>query len=123
MHVFLWILQILLGGMMAMAGVMKLMQGRAKLLEDPRMGWVEDYSDAAVRGIGAAELAAGIGLIFPWWLDIAPVLTPLAALGVVAVQIGAMLTHRRRGEMQMLAVNGILAVVALIVAVGRFGDL
>ena len=123
MSVFLWVLQILLGAMMLMAGAMKLMQGKEKLAEDPRMGWVEDYSDSTVRGIGAAEAAAGVGLILPWWLDIAPVLTPLAALGVVAVQIGAILTHRRRGETQMLAMNATIAVVALVVAIGRFGDL
>jgi hypothetical protein len=123
MNVFLWILQILLGGMMLMAGAMKLMQGKARLAEDPRMGWVEDYSDSTVRGVGAAEVAAGIGLIFPWWLDIAPILTPLAALGVIAVQIGAIMTHRRRGETQMLAMNGAIAIVALVVAIGRFGDL
>ncbi len=123
MNVFLWVLQILLGGMMLMAGGMKLMQGKAKLAEDPRMGWVEDYSDSTVRGIGAAEVAAGIGLIFPWWLDIAPVLTPLAALGVIAVQVGAIMTHRRRGETQMLAMNGAIAILALVVVIGRFGDL
>ena len=123
MNVFLWILQILLGGMMLMAGAMKLMQGKPKLAEDPRMGWVEDYSDSTVRGVGAAEVAAGLGLIFAWWLDIAPILTPLAALGVIAVQVGAIMTHRRRGETQMLAMNGAIAIAALIVAIGRFGDL
>lgn len=123
MNVFLWILQILLGGMMLMAGAMKLMQGKAKLAEDPRMGWVEDYADSTVRGVGAAEVAAGLGLIFPWWFDIAPILTPLAALGVIAIQVGAIITHQRRGEAQMLAMNGAIAVVALIVAIGRFGDL
>ena len=123
MNVVLWILQVLLGGMMLMAGAMKLMRGKDQLAEDPRMGWVEDYSESTVRGIGAAETAAGIGLILPWWLDIAPILTPLAALGVVAVQVGAFLTHRRRGETQMLAANATLAIVGLIVAIGRFGDL
>ena len=123
MNAVLWILQILLALFMLMAGGMKLMQGKAKLLEDPRMGWVADYSDSTIRAIGGLELAAGIGLIFPWWLDIAPVLTPLAALGVVAIQVGAMLTHRRRGEMQMLAMNAMIGVVAVVAAIGRFGDL
>ena len=123
MNAVLWILQILLALFMLMAGGMKLMQGKAKLLEDPRMGWVADYSDSTIRAIGGLELAAGIGLIFPWWLDIAPVLTPLAALGVVAIQVGAMLTHRRRGEMQMLAMNAMIGVVAVVVAIGSFGDL
>ena len=123
MNVVLWILQGPLAFAMVMAGAMKVMQGKEKLLEDPRMGWVGDFSDSTVRAVGGLELAAGIGLILPWWLDIAPILTPLAAVGVIAIQVGAMITHRRRGEMQMLGMNATLAVLALVVAIGRFGDL
>ena len=123
MNVVLWILQIVLALVMLMAGAMKVMGGKDKLLEDPRMGWVGDYSDSTIRAIGGLEVAAGIGLVLPWWLDIAPVLTPLAALGVVAIQLGAIATHVRRKEMPMVAMNAMLAVVALVVAIGRFGDL
>jgi len=122
-NVVLWILQIVLGLVMLMAGGMKLMQGKDKLLEDPRMGWAGDYSDSTIRGIGALEVLAGVGLILPWWLDIAPVLTPLAAAGVVGIQIGAIATHLRREEMQMVAMNAMFGVLALLVALGRFGDL
>lgn len=123
MNVVLWILQIVLGLVMLMAGGMKLMQGKDKLLEDPRMGWAGDYSDSTIRGIGALEVLAGVGLILPWWLDIAPVLTPLAAVGVIAIQLGAAVTHIRRKEMQMVAMNAMLGILALVVAIGRFGDL
>ena len=123
MNVVLWILQIVVGLVMLMAGAMKVMQGKEKLLEDPRMGWAGDYSDSTIRAIGGLEVAAGIGLVFPWWLDIAPVLTPLAALGVVAIQLGAIATHVRRKEMPMVAMNAMLGVLALVVAIGRFGDL
>ena len=123
MNVLLWVLQGLLGAMMLMAGGMKAAQGKEKLLADPRMAWVEDFSDSTIRTIGVLELAAALGLVLPWALDIAPVLTPLAAVGVVALMIGAMLTHRRRGEMQSVMMNVVIALVALIVAVGRFGDL
>lgn len=120
MNVVLWILQGLLAAVMLMAGAMKVMQGKEKLLEDPRMGWVGDFTDSMVRGIGVLEVAGAIGLVLPWLLDIAPVLTPIAALGVVALQIGAMVTHQRRGETQMLAMNGMIAILAAIVAIGRF---
>ena len=123
MNVVLWILQGVLAFAMVGAGAMKAGQSREKLLEDPRMGWVGDFSDSTVRAIGVLELLAGIGLILPWWLDIAPVLTPLAALGVVAIQIGAIITHRRRDETQTLAMNAVLLLVAFVVAIGRFADL
>ncbi len=123
MNVLLWVLQGLLGAMMLMAGGMKVAQGKDKLLGDPRMAWVEDFSDSTIRTIGLLEVAAAVGLVLPWALDIAPVLTPLAALGVLALMIGAMLTHRRRGEMQSVIMNVAIAVIALVIVVGRFGDL
>jgi uncharacterized membrane protein YphA (DoxX/SURF4 family) len=123
MNVVLWVLQGVLAAVMLMAGAMKVMQSKDKLLEEPRMAWVEDFSESTLRTIGLLEAAAAVGLVLPWLLDIAPVLTPLAAVGVVAIMVGAMLTHRRRGEMQMLAGNAAIALVAVVVAIGRFGDL
>src|SRR5262245_43447165 len=42
-----------------------------------------------VRFIGVAETLGAIGLILPWLLRIRPVLTPIAAGGLVVVMIGA----------------------------------
>ncbi len=123
MNVVLWILQVVLAAIMLMAGAMKVRQGKEKLLEEPRMAWVEDFSDSTIRMIGVLEVAAAVGLILPWWLDIAPILTPLAAVGVVAIMLGAIYTHRRRGEIQQVAGNVAIAIVAVVVAIGRFGDL
>ena len=123
MNVIYWILQGSLGAMFLMAGIMKASQGKEKLSADPRMGWVNDFSDSTIRTIGGLEIAAAIGLILPWALDIARVFTPLAAVGIIALMVGAMLTHRRRGETQMIMMNAALAVMAVVVAVGRFGDL
>lgn len=121
MNVVLWILQILLGFGMLMAGAMKAMQGRDKLIENPQMGWVEDYTDQQVRGIGAAEVLAAAGLTLPWLLDIAPILTPLAAVGVIIVMAGAVMRHRARNEPFIIPV--VLGVIAIVIAVGRLGDL
>ncbi|MFI5633549.1 DoxX family protein [Streptomyces sp. NPDC051664] len=45
--------------------------------------WVEDFSPRALKAIGAIELLAAAGLVLPAVLDIAPVLVPLAATGLV----------------------------------------
>ncbi|WP_414940196.1 DoxX family protein [Amycolatopsis sp. cmx-11-51] len=45
-------------------------------------GWVLDFGPGAVKAIGAIEIAGAVGLILPALLDIAPVLVPLAALGL-----------------------------------------
>ena len=42
-----------------------------------------------IRFIGVAETLGAIGLILPWLLRIRPVLTPLAASGLVIIMIGA----------------------------------
>jgi hypothetical protein len=42
-----------------------------------------------VRFIGVAETLGAIGLILPWILRIRPVLTPVAAGGLVIIMIGA----------------------------------
>ena len=42
-----------------------------------------------VRFIGVAEALGAIGLILPWLLRIRPVLTPVAAGGLVIIMIGA----------------------------------
>lgn len=124
MEIVLWVLQGLLAAVMGMAGLAKLTQGRDKLLAtQPRMAWVEDFSPAQVRAIGALELLAGIGLVLPWLLGIAPVLTPLAGLGVLAIMAGAALTHARRGEREAIIGNVIIGLIALVVALGRFATL
>jgi uncharacterized membrane protein YphA (DoxX/SURF4 family) len=119
MNIFLWILQIALAGMFAMAGVMKSTQPKEKLLAS--MPWVEDFSANTVRFIGVMELLAAIGLILPAATGIATVLTPLAASGLVVMMVLAAITHIRRKEPQNAAVNAVLLVAAVVVAWGRFG--
>ncbi len=46
-------------------------------------------------------------------------MTPLAAVGIVLLTGGAAATHLRRHEPQLVAVNGILLILAAAVAVGN----
>ncbi len=119
MTILLWALQILLAAMFAMAGVMKATQPKEKLAE--RLPWVEDFSANTVRLIGVAEMAAALGLVLPAASGILPILTPLAATGLVIVMALAMNTHRRRHERQGMVFNAVLLVLAAVVAWGRFG--
>ena len=119
MQVFLWIVAGLLALAFLAAGVMKLTQPREKLAS--AMGWVEDFNAPTVKLIGGLEVLAAIGLILPALTGIAPILTPLAATGLVLVMIGAIVTHLRRGESQLIVVNTVLLLLAAVVAWGRFG--
>jgi uncharacterized membrane protein YphA (DoxX/SURF4 family) len=119
MNVVVWVLQVLLALAFLLAGVMKSTQPRQRLATS--MGWVEDFSDNTVRTIGVLELLAGIGLLLPAVTGAATVLVPLAAVGLVLLMVLAALTHRRRGEPQMIWINATLLLVAVVVAWARFG--
>lgn len=117
MNIFLTLLQVFLAGMFLMVGVMKLMKSKEQLAM--KMGWVNDYSQGQIRGIALLEILAAIGLVVPHLTGIMPILTPLAAVGIVLLMLGAMKTHMRRGEKPMLRMNMMILAAALVVAVGR----
>jgi uncharacterized membrane protein YphA (DoxX/SURF4 family) len=120
MNVALWIVAGLLALAFLAAGLMKISQPKEKLAASG-MAWTEDFSPGAVKAIGTLELLAAIGLILPAALGIVPVLTPLAATGLVVVMIGAAVTHARRKEHQMILANLVLLALAAVVAWARFG--
>jgi uncharacterized membrane protein YphA (DoxX/SURF4 family) len=120
MNVVLWIIASVLAVAFLGAGLMKVAQPKEKLAASG-MGWTEQFSPGAIKLIGGLEVLAAIGLILPAALDIAPVLVPLAAVGLVLMMIGAAITHARRNEAQMIAANVVLLVLAAVVVWGRFG--
>ncbi|MEV8373222.1 DoxX family protein [Kribbella sp. NPDC056861] len=121
MNVFLWIVAGVLAAFFLAAGVTKLSQSKAKLGENPQMGWTKDFSAGTLKLIGAAEALGALGLILPGALDIAPVLVPLAATGLAVIMLGAIVVHARRKESQPIILNAVILVLALVVAIFRFG--
>ena len=119
MDIALWIIAGILAAAFLMAGLMKLTQSKEKLAAN--MPWVEDFSAGQVKAIGTIEVLGALGLILPAALDIAPILTPIAATGLALNMVGAAVTHLRRGEKQMVPINLVLLVLAAFVAVMRFG--
>lgn len=120
MNVVLWIIAGVLAAAFLGAGVMKVTRPKEQLASSG-MAWTEDFSPGMVKLIGALEVLAGIGLILPAVLDIAPVFVPLAALGLVLMMLGAAVVHVRRKELQTIAPSLVLLVLAAVVAWGRFG--
>lgn len=119
MDIALWVAQGVLAAAFLMAGVMKLTRPTEKLAE--RLAWAEDFSERQIKTIGALELLAAIGLILPAITGIATVLVPLAAVGIILVQIGAIVVHQRRGESRQMVENLVFIAIAAFVAWGRFG--
>lgn len=120
MNVALWIGQILLATL-GLSGLFKAFAPIPTLSE--KLGkWAGDFPPPLVRFIGWAEVAAMLGLILPPLTGIATFLTPLAAVGVALIMIGAAITHAKYREFGSIGANVFLFAVAVFVAWGRFGE-
>jgi len=84
------------------------------------MDWAEDVSPTAMKFIGLVEVLAAFGLILPQLLNIQPILTPIAAIGVILTMLGALALHIKRGdEPKSLGINMMILLIAAFVAYGR----
>jgi hypothetical protein len=117
LNVLAWVLQGLLALVYLFHGVLyafapaPLVRGMRE-----RGDWPPAIPGAFRRFIGVAELLAAVGLVVPWLTGILPGLTPLAALGLAAVMVGAAVYHGRRGEVPAVATSIVL--LALIAVTG-----
>ena len=62
----------------------------------------------------------GLGLILPGMTKIRPILTSLAAAGLVLVMIGAIIWHAGRSETQQIGQNVLFALLLGFIAYGRW---
>jgi uncharacterized membrane protein YphA (DoxX/SURF4 family) len=122
MNVALWIVAGVLALAYLASGGGKLILPKEKIASfSASARWVEDFSPGGVKAIGALELLGALGLILPAVLDIEPVLVPLAALGLVLIMTGAVITRIRRQEFKFMLADLVYLVLAGFVAWGRFG--
>jgi len=122
MNIILWIIQGILAAMFTMAGLTKSTQPIEKILKTG-VTWADRFPMATVRLIGISELLGALGLILPWLLKIAPVLTPVAASGLAFVQLTAIFHHAKHKEGKAIAFNMVLLTMSVFVAYGRFSSL
>ena len=117
LHITLWVVQIILGGMFIMAGIMKSSQPIIDLSQ--AVPWAAEVPAVLVRLIGLSELLGGIGLILPSLLRIKPILTPIAAIGILIIMVFALLYHISKGETDVIGINIVLGLIAAFIAWGR----
>jgi uncharacterized membrane protein len=111
----LFIAQGLLAGVFTLAGGLKLLLPRDMVQK--RMHWAASWPRGRVKLLGLAEVLGALGLVLPSTTGVAPVLTPVAALCLAVLMVGAIETHRRLGERLLPAV--IVGALCLLVAVGH----
>lgn len=122
MNLALWIVASLLAVAYFFGGGGKVILSKEKLAAfGPSSKWVNDFSAGTVKAIGALEVLAALGLILPAVLGIAPILVPLAAVGLAVIMIGATITRIRRREFKFMTADLVYLVLIAFVAWGRFG--
>src|SRR6202000_608312 len=118
MNLALWIVAGVLAASFAGSGLLKLLVPKDKLVS-ARQGWGQDAPPTNIRLIGVVEVLGAAGLILPAVTHIAPILVPLAAVGLVLVMVGAAVGHARRNEAINIGVNAVLLALGVVVAWGR----
>jgi uncharacterized membrane protein YphA (DoxX/SURF4 family) len=122
MNLALWIVTAVLAVAYLASGGGKLVLSRERIAAfGASARWVEDFSPASIKAIGALEVLGAAGLVLPAVLDIAPYLVPLAALGLVMIMAGAVVTRIRRSEVTLMLADLAYLGMAGFVAWGRFG--
>jgi uncharacterized membrane protein YphA (DoxX/SURF4 family) len=113
-NTILWIVQALLALLFLFAGSMKL------ILPIEAMAGPVGLPGPFLRFIGVAEVLGGIGLILPWLLNIRPLLTPLAAAGLVIIMGGATVVTVLGGAIAGALVPFTVGVMSSSVVYGRW---
>jgi uncharacterized membrane protein YphA (DoxX/SURF4 family) len=115
----LWIIQGLLAALFLFAGGTKLilpidvLTSMGSPNQIPLPGWF-------VRFIGVAEVLGALGLILPGLLHIRPGLTPLAAIGLVIIMIGATVITLAGGDVAPALIPLLVGLLSAFVAYGRW---
>lgn len=82
--------------------------------------WVDDFGEGHIKAIGTIKLVGVVGLILPPVVGVAPILSPLAACGLMLVMAGAATTRFRRSEWALMAGDTAYLAAFAFVAWGRF---
>ena len=112
----LWTIQLLLAVVFIFSGGFKLVTPIEEMVKQMPValpGWFLQF-------IGLCELLGGIGMILPGLLRIEPGLTPLAAVGLVIIMIGATVINMMGPSISTALLTLVLGLLAAFVAYGRW---
>ena len=118
MAIALWIVQIVLALAFTLSSFEKASQPVEKLRA--RMNQARHVAPPVIHLIGSLEIAGALGLIVPKATGYLPWLTPVAAVGLALIMIGAILMHMCLHEAKAVGVPAALLLLSLCIAVGSF---
>lgn len=109
----LWVTQGLLAALFLFAGGSKFATSAETLAA------MSPFPAGFLRFVGACEVLGAFGLVLPWALRIRPMLTPLAATGLVVIMAGAAASTLGVGGGPLALLPAAVGLLAALVAVGR----
>ena len=96
MNTTLWIIQGIVATALAASGLLIMLMPKEKLT--PKLSWVKVYSDGLRYFICSSKILGALGLILPLYLNILPILTPVAAGCIALLMLFAMRYHISKKE-------------------------
>jgi uncharacterized membrane protein YphA (DoxX/SURF4 family) len=119
MNLYLWIAQIVLSLTFLGSGLAKITMSQEKMAATGQTG-AAVLPLGFVRFIALCEILGALGITLPVALGIGRFLTPLAAIGLAIIMIGAACVHLRLREPRAVAVNILLLILCGSVIYGRW---
>ncbi|HEX3247325.1 MAG TPA: DoxX family protein [Chloroflexota bacterium] len=110
----LWTVQVLLAALFLFAGVAKL------TMPIEEMTAVVPLPGLFIQFIGVCEVLGAIGLILPGLTRIQPILTPMAAAGLVIIMVGATVITAATMDIPSASFPFVTLLLVSFVAYGRF---
>lgn len=118
MDTLLWIVQSILAFVFLHGGLCKTFYPKREMLYLGQSG-VVGLPLATIRTAGIAEIFGAYGLVIPLWLNILPILTPIAAACLALVMLLAAVTNINRKKYGNIAINILLLGLCVFICIGR----
>jgi len=119
MNILLWILQILLAMLFLFAGGTKLVLP-IQMLTDMGSPNAIVLPGLFIRFIGVCEVLGALGLVLPGVFKTRQYLTPLAAVGLMIIMIGAMVVTAMGDGLKMALIPFVYLLLLGFIAYGRW---
>ena len=116
MNAIFWVLQIFFGIVFVFHGAVMVSPPASQRERFSKV----PYPRRFLQRIGILEVLGAVGLVLPWWLGILPILTPLAAIGLAIILLGAANMHLRATQMPQTIATSLFALLLIGVAIGRW---
>lgn len=119
MNILLWILQVLLAMLFLFAGGAKLVLP-IQMLTDMGSPNAIVLPGLFIRFIGVCEVLGALGLVLPGVFKTRQYLTPLAAVGLMIIMIGAMVVTAMGDGLKMALMPFVYLLLLGFIAYGRW---